>query len=121
MCIARAADSVLLTREGFGQDDFGKRPSNLIGRHNMINQTKIAVALAIVLGTASGAAAATKHPVHHNRTAVHQVTKGAYESFGAATGTTSQQPLGYDPWDATTVRCIGGTCAPMWGQADGSD
>jgi hypothetical protein len=86
----------------------------------MINQTNIAVALAIVLGTASGAAAATKHPVHHNRTAVHHVTKDAYESFGAASGTT-KQPAGYDPYDATTVRCIGGTCAPMWGQADGSD
>jgi hypothetical protein len=43
--------------------------------------SKIALALVFVLATASGALAAPKHAVHHQRTAVHST---AYGSFGSA-------------------------------------
>jgi hypothetical protein len=91
----------------------------------MINQTRIAIALAIVLGTASVAVAATKHPVSQHRHAVAHVSKRAYESFGSAAAapadTNWSAKLGYDPYDSTTVRCLGGTCAPNWGAESGND
>jgi hypothetical protein len=51
----------------------------------MFNTTKIALSLALVLGTASGALAATKHPAHGHRTAAaSQVPAAAYQAFDAA-------------------------------------
>jgi hypothetical protein len=53
----------------------------------MFNQTKIALAIAIVLGTASGAFAATKHHNHKGPTAQTPVSAyGAYGSVDANTG-----------------------------------
>jgi hypothetical protein len=50
----------------------------------MLTKSKIALSLALVLGTASGAMAATKHPVHHQRASVErQVPAGAYQSYGS--------------------------------------
>jgi hypothetical protein len=56
----------------------------------MFDKTKIALSLALVLGTASGAMATTKHPVHRHRTAVaRQVPAGAYQAFGSVPATGS--------------------------------
>ena len=53
----------------------------------MLTRSKIALSLALVLGTASAAAAATKHPAHDQRTAVErQAPAAAYQSFGSARG-----------------------------------
>jgi hypothetical protein len=49
--------------------------------------TKTVLSLAVVLGAATGALAATKHPVHHHRSAVElQAPGAAYNSFGSANG-----------------------------------
>jgi hypothetical protein len=54
----------------------------------MLTKSKIALALTLVLGTASAALAAPKHPVDHQRTAVErQVPANAYQSYGSARGT----------------------------------
>jgi hypothetical protein len=53
--------------------------------------TKIALALALVFGTASVAMAASKHPVHHTRTQIgQQVPPAGYGSYAQVhtTGTT---------------------------------
>ena len=53
----------------------------------MLTKSKIALSIALVLGTASAAMAAPKHPVHRHQTAiVHQVPAAAYQSFGSARG-----------------------------------
>ena len=53
----------------------------------MMTRSKIALSIALVLGTVSAAAAATKHPAHHQRTVVErQVPAAAYQSFGFARG-----------------------------------
>jgi hypothetical protein len=53
----------------------------------MLTKSKIALSLMLVLGTASVATAATKHPVRHQRTAVErQVPASAYQSYGSAGG-----------------------------------
>ena len=44
----------------------------------MVSKSKIALFLAIVLGAASGAMAATKHPVHHRVAVEHQQGASAY-------------------------------------------
>jgi hypothetical protein len=61
----------------------------------MLTKSKIALSLALVLGTASAAMATPKHPVHRHQTAVvHQVPAAAYQSFGSARGTgRAQEPL----------------------------
>jgi hypothetical protein len=62
----------------------------------MVSKSKIALSLAIVLSAASGAMAATKHPVHH-RVAVEQQQTGAnaygYANNGYAnSGYAARQP-----------------------------
>jgi|HubBroStandDraft_5_1064220.scaffolds.fasta_scaffold1617342_2 hypothetical protein len=61
----------------------------------MLTKSNIALSIALVLGTASAAMAAPKHPVHRQQTAVvHQVPAAAYQSFGSARGTGRvQEPL----------------------------
>jgi|HubBroStandDraft_6_1064221.scaffolds.fasta_scaffold3494431_1 hypothetical protein len=62
----------------------------------MLTKSKIALSLALVLGTASGAMAATKHPVHHQRAAVErQVPADAYQSFGSVRGPGQRQEPSY--------------------------
>ena len=56
-----------------------------------MTNSKIVLSLALVLGMASAAVAATKHPVHHPRTAVEQqVPAGAYQSYGSARPNSSE-------------------------------
>jgi hypothetical protein len=50
--------------------------------YTMVSTSKIALSLAIILGAASGAMAATKHPVHH-RVAVERQVAGA-NAYGYA-------------------------------------
>ncbi len=57
----------------------------------MLNKTKIALSLAVILGTASAASAATKHPVRHETVpALEQqvpvVSEGIY-GYSATSGT----------------------------------
>lgn len=60
----------------------------------MLTRSKFALSLAIMLGTASAAMAATKHPVHrHHVTVQRQVPAAALQSFGFARG----QGLGQEP------------------------
>jgi hypothetical protein len=62
-----------------------------IRRHIMLTKSKIALSLAIVLGTASVAMAAPKHPVHRQQTTVErQVPASAYLSYGSARGKVSE-------------------------------
>ena len=49
----------------------------------MFNKTKVALSLALVLGAASAAMAAPKHPVHHHQAAVVRQLPGA-SAFGFA-------------------------------------
>jgi hypothetical protein len=61
----------------------------------MFNTSKIALSLALVIATASGAMAAGKHPVRgHGPAVARQVPAAALQSFGSAAGAgTAQQPL----------------------------
>jgi hypothetical protein len=83
----------------------------------MLNKTKIALSLAIVLGTASAGLAATKHQVDQRRVAVERQQSGANaygyanESANPATNTSGQN----DPYNHQQVKCIGGACDPEWG------
>ena len=62
----------------------------------MLTKSKIALSLALVLAAASGAMAATKHPVHHPRASVaRQVSPNAYQAYGAASP--SDTRLGREP------------------------
>jgi hypothetical protein len=47
--------------------------------------TKIAFALALTVGVASAATAATKHPIHHHRATVTQQAPAGYGSYGSVT------------------------------------
>jgi hypothetical protein len=60
----------------------------------MLTKSKIALSLALVLGSASVAIAAPKHhPVRHQSTIQRQVPASAYLSFGAVRPTrTVQEP-----------------------------
>jgi hypothetical protein len=79
----------------------------------MFSKTRIALSLAIVLGAASAATAATKHPVHHYRVAVTRQVSGA-SAYGNSGGVTC--PGGTcDPYNHQQVKCIGGACSPEWG------
>jgi hypothetical protein len=54
----------------------------------MLTKLKLALPLTLVLGMASTAIAAPKHPDHHQLTAgTRQVPAAAYQSFGSAAGT----------------------------------
>jgi hypothetical protein len=55
----------------------------------MVSKSKIALSLALVLGTASVAMAATKHPVHH-RVAVEQ--QAGANAYGYANSGYTAQP-----------------------------
>jgi hypothetical protein len=60
----------------------------------MLTKSKIALSLALVLGTATAATAAPKHPVHRQQAAVErQVPSAAYQSFGSAHRSTWSEPL----------------------------
>jgi hypothetical protein len=49
----------------------------------MINRSKLAIALAIVIGTGSAGLAANKHPVHHKVPAQSEQLSGA-AAYGSA-------------------------------------
>ena len=53
----------------------------------MLTNSKIALSVALVLATASAAAAAPKHAVRHQTTVARQVPAGAYLSFARQQGT----------------------------------
>ena len=55
----------------------------------MLTNSKIALAVALVLATASAALAAPKHPVRHQIPTVQQVPAAAYLSFASAPRTNS--------------------------------
>ena len=57
----------------------------------MLANSKIAVWFALILGTASVATAATKHPIHHERTTVVQ-TLGQTETSSPAGLSYAMQP-----------------------------
>ena len=61
----------------------------------MLTKSKIALSLALALGTASVATAAPKHAVHHQTTIHRQVPASAYLSFGAVRSTPSVQEPAY--------------------------
>jgi hypothetical protein len=93
----------------------------------MSTTPRIMLALAILVGATSAAAAATKHPAHHDRVRVaHHVSADAYRSFGSTRpyGQIAAPPGGWpadyfgDPYNHQERKCIGGTCAPDWGQTD---
>jgi len=50
----------------------------------MLSKTKIALSLAIVLGTASAGLAATKHPVRHRPTSVERQMPAGNPVFGGS-------------------------------------
>lgn len=91
----------------------------------MLNKTKIALSLAIVLGAASGATAATKHPVHRHQTvAERQVPAAALRSFGSAAGQNANglPATNYgDPYNHEERKCFGGACGEDWGEFSGHD
>src|SRR5215467_12005212 len=63
-------------------------------RQTMLTNLKIALAVALVLATASAALAAPKHPVRHQTAVERQVPASALLSFGSARSTGSvNQPL----------------------------
>jgi hypothetical protein len=69
------------------QSSMGLEAPNSYGDTTMLTKSKIALSLVLVLGAASAATAATKHPVRHQRTAVErQVPATAYQSYGSARG-----------------------------------
>jgi hypothetical protein len=86
----------------------------------MSTKSKIALSLALALGTASAAMAAPKHVVHHHRIAAARPLSGAnaygYANFGA------RNPAQADPavlealkrQAAGDPRCWGGNCDPIW-------
>ena len=61
----------------------------------MLSNSKIALSVALVLATASVAAAAPKHPVRHQTPTVQQVPTGAYLSFASASRTNSPAEPSY--------------------------
>jgi hypothetical protein len=52
----------------------------------MMYKTKLALSLAIILGTASAAMAATKHPTSHHRVVVKRQLSGAGAYAASASG-----------------------------------
>ena len=83
----------------------------------MLRKSKIA--LALVLGTASAAMAADKHPVHHQRSAIERQLPGA-DAYGYANSAGSTDPAVLDAMKrqaAGDPRCRGGNCDP-WGNGD---
>jgi hypothetical protein len=82
----------------------------------MLSKIKIALSLAIVLGAASAAMAATKHPVHQHRVAVKRQLSGASAYGSASSVTCIGGPC--DPYNHQQVKCIGGACNPEWGLND---
>ena len=74
----------------------------------MLTKSKIALSVALVLGTATAATAAPKHPVHRPQAAVErQAPAGAYQSFGSA-GRTWSEPLYMHIQSDDFRRSIGG-------------
>ena len=61
----------------------------------MLTNSKIALSVALVLATASGAIAAPKHAVRHQTTVARQVPAGAYLSFASAPRLTSVNEPAY--------------------------
>jgi hypothetical protein len=55
----------------------------------MLNSTKLALSVAIVLGTVSGSFAATKHPIHNHRGTVAQRQVPAGSDGEAAFGSSA--------------------------------
>ena len=53
----------------------------------MLTKSRIALAVALVLATASAALAAPKHPVRHHTVVARPLPAGAYLSFGAVRST----------------------------------
>jgi hypothetical protein len=91
----------------------------------MFTPTKIAICLAVVLGTASGALAAPKHASHHGKHTVMHVSRtgvyggyGAYGSLGTMGGELYMRPRIQTV--SPTARCWGGSCSPDWRADDGS-
>jgi hypothetical protein len=82
----------------------------------MLTRSKIALSLVLVLGTASAALSAPKHPVHHHRVAVERQLPGAGAYGYANPAKTTGGP--YDPYNHHQVKCIGGACNPEWGLDD---
>jgi hypothetical protein len=65
----------------------------------MFNKTKIAISVAIVLGTASGAFATTKHHGHKNPAAYATVSTSAFSANASVNGNNgrAEQGLADDP------------------------
>jgi hypothetical protein len=78
----------------------------------MLNKSKIALSIVLLLGTASAAMAATKHPVRHD-VAVERQLSGA-SAYGYA-GSVYSPNGAVDPYNHQQVKCIGGACNPEWG------
>ena len=85
----------------------------------MLASTRIAVCLAIALGTASGAAQA--HSVHHGKHTVSRASRAeAYVARGAVRGTSELYMRSRIQTVPSTRRCWGGSCSPDWRADDGS-
>lgn len=64
-----------------------------------MSRSKLAIALAIVLGTVSAASAATKHPVHH-RAPVQAQQVSAASAYGSAANTSEPEYMAIQTQDS---------------------
>lgn len=96
----------------------------------MSAKSQFLLSLAIMLGAASAAAAAPKHPAHHHQARVERhLPRSDYQSFGSAQLPGGQSlgsarlPADYfgDPYNHQEIKCWGGTCNPEWGMYSGND
>ena len=71
----------------------------------MFNKTKIALSVAIVLGTASGAFAATKHHVHKAPVVQGQVSTSGFSAYGSVNGNSGRVVESGTPAGRLARRC----------------
>jgi hypothetical protein len=81
----------------------------------MLNKSKIALALMLVLGTASAATAATKHPVRHRTTVEHRTTI-AHQSIGRGAYGYADRPMSYDRQGSSDIITHGGANGGAYNQ-----
>jgi hypothetical protein len=74
------------------------------GDSTMLTKSRIALSLALALGTASVSTAAPKHAINHRTTIHRQVPASAYHSFGAVRPTPSVQEPAYMKYQDQGIR-----------------
>jgi hypothetical protein len=84
----------------------------------MLNNTRVALSLAIILATASAGMAATTHRIHHHRVAIERQLSGA-NAYGDANSGDAYPPSVLEALRrqaAGDPRCWGGNCDPVSGE-----